>query len=72
MLAYENDGVVRLRGLLAPALIEQLARGIDHALGGQWEDPNVQTYSATATADELKAAVDTPVTKRASGTPALC
>ncbi len=56
VLAYEKDGVVRLRALLAPALIEQLARGIDHALGGQWEDPNVQTYSATATADELKAA----------------
>lgn len=56
VLAYERDGVVRLRGLLSPTLVAKLGRGIDHALGGQWEDPHVQTYSATATANELKAA----------------
>ena len=53
---YERDGVVHLPGILAPDAIERLGRGIDHALGGQWQDPKVQTYNATATADELKAA----------------
>lgn len=56
VIAYERDGVVRLPGILAPELVEQLGRGIDHALGGQWQDPKVQTYDASATADELRAA----------------
>ena len=56
VLRYERDGVVHLAGILAPELIEQLGRGIDAALGGQWLDPKVQTYNASTTADELRAA----------------
>lgn len=53
---YERDGVVRLEAILAPEIIEQLGRGINDALYGQWTDPSVKTYSATNTANELKAA----------------
>ena len=53
---YERDGVVRLRSILGPELLEQLGRGINDALYSQWETAGVQTYNATATADELKQA----------------
>ncbi len=56
ILIYERDGVVRLRGVLAPDLIEKLGRGINGALYGQWSDPHVKTYNASETADELNAA----------------
>ncbi len=53
---YEREGVVRLQRILAPELIEQLGHGIDEALYGQWEAEGIQTYNASQTADELKAA----------------
>ena len=53
---YEREGVVRLRGILEPTLVERLGRGINDALYGQWESSGVQTYDASATADELGAA----------------
>ena len=53
---YERDGVVKLSGILAPELIEQLGRGIDAALYAQWSAQGIQTYNASDTADELKAA----------------
>ena len=53
---YERDGVVRLRGILAPDLIARLGQGINDALYGQWEADGIQTYDASATADQLDAA----------------
>ena len=53
---YERDGVVRLRGILAPDLIARLGQGINDALYGQWEAEGIQTYDASATADQLDAA----------------
>ena len=53
---YERDGVVRLQGILAPELIERLVKGIDDALYGQWTAKGIQTYDASATADQLDAA----------------
>ena len=53
---YERDGVVRLRGILAPDLIDRLGQGINDALYGQWEAEGIQTYDASATADQLDAA----------------
>ena len=53
---YQRDGVVRLRGILAPDLIDRLGQGINDALYGQWEAEGIQTYDASATADQLDAA----------------
>lgn len=53
---YERDGVVRLRGILSPELIATLGKGIDDALYGQWQAKGIQTYDASATADQLDAA----------------
>ena len=53
---YERDGVVRLRGILPPELIARLGQGINDALYGQWEAEGIQTYDASATADQLDAA----------------
>ncbi len=53
---YERDGVVRLPGILSLELVAQLGKGVDEALYGQWESPDVKTYDASVTADQLKAA----------------
>ena len=53
---YQRDGVVRLRAILAPDLIARLGQGINDALYGQWEAEGIQTYDASATADQLDAA----------------
>jgi len=55
VVRYENDGVVKLAGILAPELIAKLAKGINEAIYAQWETDGIHTYDASAIADGLKA-----------------
>lgn len=53
---YERDGVVCLRGLLAPAWIARLGRGIDRALYEQWGTGGAPVSDQTREAEKLRAA----------------